>query len=258
MKLQKIKSLFLKSLIVCVAAAALLAVVTVIIGHFNSLFFKALFTIMIVAIHSLISFGFIVNNEKKRTFDDLVFFTNATFVIIILSFVTSILGIWKLISLNLVRELYSEYFVFLFATLHAEVLFKTLGKQKIIDSIVRVNYIFMVIVVLMLIPVIFFINGNLPSIYYRLLAAAGIIDATLTLIAVIQTKLYFQKNPQINDNMFAISQTPLQNGQNIENKQFALTKKPKMNIFVKILIYYLVFQIIVYFWSFILTNYLHH
>ena len=246
MNLQKLKNLFLKSLIGCLIAAAMLAVVTVIVGHFNDVFFKALFTILLVALHCLISFGFIVNNEKEETFDSLAFFTNVTLLIIVLSFITSILGVWGLFSGSLVAELYALYFVLLFATLHGEILTKITGKQKNIDTIVHANYFFMSIVILMLIPVIFINNNSgLPSLYYRSLAAAGIIDATLTLVAVILHKLYIQKHPKISDNIFNMQQVTGQFGENAQNIQIAApAPKRGMNIFVKILIGYAVLQLV--------------
>lgn len=54
----------------------------------------------------------------------------------------------------------------------------------------------MVAVVGMLLVVIF--SGDptlLPNFYYRLLAAIGIVDATLSISAIIMHKLYAQKHP---------------------------------------------------------------
>ena len=244
MSLEKIKSIFLKALIACLVAAAVLAVVTVLVGHFNDILEKALFTIVLIGVHSLVSFGFIVNNEQQETFDNLSFFTNVTFGIIILSFITSIFGVWHVFPGDLVAKLYEVYFVLLFASLHGEILAKTLGKQANINNIVYANYIFMLLVIVMLMPVIFTNGGSsLGSFYYRLLAAFGIIDATLTLIAVILHKLYLQKHPKINDNVFSMQ---LQNVPGQVNPQYVQVpvqqKRRGMNIFVVILIGYIFLQ----------------
>lgn len=74
MHLEKVKSLFLKSLIGCLVAAAGVAVVAVVSGQFNNVLQMALYTILLVALHCLVSFGFIVNNEKQETFESLAFF----------------------------------------------------------------------------------------------------------------------------------------------------------------------------------------
>ncbi|HSX36078.1 MAG TPA: hypothetical protein VLH84_04055 [Patescibacteria group bacterium] len=241
MDLAKTKSLFFKVLIGCLIAAAGVAVVTVLFGKFTDVTTKALFTILLVAAHALVSIAFINNNQKQDTFDSLAFFTNATFAIIILSFITSVGGTWDLVSGALVAKLYALYFVLLFAVLHAEVLAKTLGKQANIDKIVRFNFVFMAVVVVMLLPVIFASDASLlGAFYYRLLAACGIIDATLTLIAVILHNLYVQKHPKIADPVFSVQQLP--NGQTVQ----VAVQQPKrhMNVFVRILIAFIAVQAI--------------
>src|SRR5690348_4405810 len=96
MDLLKLKSIFLKVLIACLIASAAVAVLTVLTGHFNDLLSKSLVTILLIAIHTLVSFAFIVNNEKQETFESLHFFTNVFFVLVVLSFVTSTFGLWGL------------------------------------------------------------------------------------------------------------------------------------------------------------------
>jgi hypothetical protein len=241
MNFSKIKNLFLRVLIGCLVAAALLAVATVLSGSFNEISGKALFTILIIAVHSLVSISFITNNEKQDTFSNLVVFANATFGIIVLSFITSVLGIWGLLPGELVGKLYGLYLVLLFAILHGEVLAKILGKQANIDKVVRANYVFMVIVVLLLMPVIFSgFSDTLGSFYYRLLAAFGIIDATMTLIAVILHTLYVQKHPQVQDQVFGMQQQPYQ--QNGQNGPVMQQPKRHMNIFVILLLAYIGLQ----------------
>lgn len=241
MQMEKIKSIFLKSLIGCLVAAAAIAVITVISGQFNDVMAMALYTILLIAIHCLVSFGFIVNNEKQETFESLAFFTNATFIIIVLSFMTSVLGVWEVLPGGLVGRLYALYFVLLFAILHGEVLAKTTGKQESIDNVVYANYFFMAIVVLMLLPVIFYSDSSdLGALYYRLLAAFGIIDATLTLVAVILHRLYIQKHPRTNDAVFNVPVMPGQPGN--QPQTVAAPHARKMNIFVIILVGYLILQ----------------
>lgn len=250
MDLQKTKNLFLKSMIACLIAAATLAVVTVLLGQFNEVFGRALFTILLIALHSLLSFGFIVNNEKQETFENLQFFTNATFVIIIFSFLTSIFGVWTLLPGEVVLKLYGVYFVFLFAVLHAEVIAKAIHRQTSLASLAFTNYIFMGFVVVMLMFAIFLGDSEvytLGPVFYRILAALGIIDATMTLVIVILHKLYLQKHPLTNDNVFNIVQVPTQiTGQPATQVTQIAVPEPKRgtNIFVKIIIGYVVLQIV--------------
>jgi hypothetical protein len=242
MNLEKIKRVFLQILIGCLVAASGLAVVTVLIGKFNDVLIKALLTLLIIAVHSLVSFGFILSNERRKTIDNLEIFINATFIIIVLSFITSIFGIWKVIDVGLVGKLYLTYGVLLFAILHSEVLAKTLKKEKYIDNIVFSNYAFMIGVVLMILPVIFFTGYTFSSAYFRLLAAFGIIDATLTLLAVILHKLYLQKHPRVDSAVFTIQQAVPSNG----HASLPQQSQPKrgMNVLVMILIGFLALQFI--------------
>lgn len=198
---------------------------------------------MIIAAHSLVSFGFILSNEKRKTIDNLEIFTNATFVIIVLSFITSLFGLWGVIGGDLVGKLYTTYFILLFAILHGEVLAQTLYKEKYIDNIVYSNYVFMSIVVLMILLVVF-LNGSVDfgEVYYRFLAAFGIIDATLTLLAVIFHKLYLQKHPMVDSAVFGLQQVGQSNGQ-IPQTQAAPPKRG-INILVIILIGFLALQFI--------------
>lgn len=241
MGFEKIKRFFLQIMVACLVAAGVLSVITVLFGSFNDIFAKALATIFLVALHSLVSFGFILNNERKKTKENLEFFTNFTFVIIILSFITSLSGVWGLVGGVLVLKLYMAYFVLLFAVLHAEILAKILGKENYMDNIVYSNYLFMTIVVLMLMILIFVDDSSLlGSMFYRLLAAFGIIDATLTLSGIILHKLYLQKHPTVNSPVFTV-----QPGQQVPG-QAPQAAEPKrgMHPLVIVLIAYLAFQFI--------------
>jgi hypothetical protein len=211
MDLAKTKNIFLKLMVGCLVAAAAVAVVTVLTGKFNDILEKSLFTILIVAVHALISFGFISNNEKQGTFKNLALFTNATFGIIVLSFVTAIFGIWRIIPGDIFGKLYELYFVLLFAILHGEVLYKTLGEQQLTDRVIYANFFFMFIVVVLFIPAIFTsFDNTLSSLYYRFMAAMGIIDATLTILTVILHRIYLQRYPRALDATTAVPQIATQ------------------------------------------------
>ena len=123
----------------------------------------------------------------------------------------------------------------LFATLHGEILKKLVGKQASIDKIINANFVFMVAVVLMLVVVIFYGQDNsLSPLFYRILAASGIIDATLTLVSVIMRKLFLQKHPSTVDPVFNLTATGSGTAQ--------AAPKRHMNIFVTVLIVFVGLQ----------------
>lgn len=192
------KRFFLFNLIGSLVISALVAVVTVLVGEFNELSAKVLLTLGMVITHSLVSLFFIWDNDRQNTFERLSFFINVLFLFIVVSFVTSIFGIWEIIPGESVWNLYQTYFVLAFASLHADILSKALNKEHYMDVIIYVNYAFMAIVVVMLMPVIFISNAGevLGEVFFRILGAAGIIDGTLSVLTIIFYKMYMNKHPE--------------------------------------------------------------
>lgn len=198
-KNDKIRRTFFQVLIGCLVAAAGIAVVAVLMGSFNEVLGRALGTIAVVAVHALLSFSYISETAKKDERDggrSIDLFSNMVFTLIVASFITSTFAIWQLIGSEITGKLYMSYGVLLFATLHADVLYRIRGFEKRIDATVAVNYAFMTVVAAMLMLVIFVSDpADLGEFFYRILAAAGIIDATTTITAVIMHKMYLQKHP---------------------------------------------------------------
>lgn len=199
---QKIKRLFFQVLIACLVATASLAVIAVLTGGFSDVLGKAIGTIALVAFHAILSLGYITNNEKNESTPGaktLGLFSTTVFTLIVLSFITSVFAVWGLLEGSFAFRLYGIYTIILFATLHADVLYRMNGQEKKIDYVINTNYVFIAIVASMLIFLI--LAGELAEyfgdMYFRLLAALGIIDATLTISAVIMHKLFMQKHPEI-------------------------------------------------------------
>lgn len=198
-KAAKFKRIFFQVLIGCLLGAAAIAVTAVLVGSFNDTLGRALGTIAMVALHAALSFSYITETEKRDKKDggrSIELFSNTVFALIVISFITSVFAIWQLLDGTLTLKLYMSYGVILFATLHADVLYRIRGFEKRIDNVVAVNYFFMAIVVGMLFVVIFSSSpSDLGEFYYRLLAAVGIVDATMTITAIIMHKMYLQKHP---------------------------------------------------------------
>lgn len=198
----QIKKLSVNVMIGSLIGAAGIAVLAILVGEFNDILWRALFTFLIVTGHALASLGFIENNTKKTGPSDLKVFTNTIFTLIILSFITAVFGAWELLPGEIVAKLYATYFIAAFATLHGEMLYKTTGLESRIDGIVYANYIFMAIVMLLLLPLVWIGGTQFEGFYYRLLAASAVVDATLTILAIILHRLYLQKNPELKSQLF--------------------------------------------------------
>lgn len=223
-KAEKLKKLSIQVMIVGLIGAAALAVFAVLAGSFNETFQKALLTLSFVVVHALASLGFVEQTGKSKS-SGFKFFENVFFGLIVLSFFTSIFGVWKILGSDVVAKLYGTYFILLFASLHGQMLVETRGKQSRIDTIVNVNYVLMSLVIVLILPIIWTTDSNFPSIYYRILAACGIVDATLTILAVILHKLYVQKHPEAQSNLFNTTTpinsdgSPSSSGQVVEQKR---------------------------------------
>jgi hypothetical protein len=200
-KSEKLKRAFFQALIGSLLAAAAIAVVAVLIGSFSNTLGRALGTIAMVALHALLGFSHLNNTEKRDQKGDgrsIELFSNAVFALITVSFITSVFAIWQLLGSEVAARLYMFYGVLLFATFHADILYRVSGFEKKIDAIISTNYAVIVAAVLMLTTMIFYPDGSeLGDFFYRLLAAVGIIDATLSITAIIMHKMYLQKHPEI-------------------------------------------------------------
>lgn len=242
MNSEQLKKLSVQVMVGSLIGAAVLAVIAVLAGSFNEVFAKSLFTLGLVMMHALASLAFIGQSSKNNV-EDLKFFNNSVFVIIVLSFFTSIFGIWEIFPGSLVAKLYGTYGILLFASLHGEMIAKTTGKQSNIDKIVYSNYIFMGIVILLILPLIWISDFEFGGFYYRLLAAAGIVDATLTILAVILHKLYIQKHPEEQSTIFSVVTTMDPNGNPIP-VQAEVQQKRRMNPLVMLLGIFLIGQLV--------------
>ena len=198
MKFAEIKKFLIFDLIGCLIVAALVAVATVLFGKFDEVTTRVFFTLFMAITHSLISLAFVWDDSGKNGLDSLKFFVNTIFIIIVLSFVTSIFGIWKIVSAENIWRIYETYFYVGFASLHANILFKAMGKEKYMDNVIYANYAFIAGVVLLLQPIIYTTNAIrvLPEMYFRWLGAIAIIDATLSILTIIFYKLYINKHPE--------------------------------------------------------------
>ncbi len=232
-KFAELKKFFIWSFIGSLIVAALVAVITVLVGKYTEVTERVFATLFMVVAHSLVSLTFIWSDNKRNTFEKLTFFINTLFLLIVASFITSLFGIWKLISGETMWHLYTTFFLIGFAVLHIDILSKARGKEKYMDIIIEVNYLFIAMVALLLQPLIYLKNPmlTLGEVYYRGVAAAAIIDGTLSILTIIFYRLYLHKHPEaapiFQENVPGIS------GQ---------TSRRKMSIWVWIFIIFLLLQ----------------
>jgi hypothetical protein len=207
-KSASLKKLIIYLMVGALIGAASIAVIAVLLGSFSSVLQRALGTLAVVIGHALIGLAFINNNatQRKANFE---FFENTFFGVVVLSFFTAVFGIWGLLPSDIIGKLYLSYGVIVFASLHGQMLNEAADSTTTITGLTAINYIFMSIVIMLLLPIIWVQSSDFPDVYYRLLAAAGIIDATLTMIVIILHKLYIAKHPKVISGLYI--QEPGQN-----------------------------------------------
>ncbi len=193
------KKFFLYGLIGSLIASALVAVVTVLTGDFNDISEKVLWTLFMVVIHSLVSLLFIWDDEKQNIFEKMPFITNVVFSLVVASFITSIFGVWDVVTGNTVVHLYQTFGSVFLTALYINVLMKALNKEKYIDMLIQANYIFVSILFSMLQAVIYVNDATqvLGEAFFRIFGAAAIIDGTLSILIIIFYKLYIHKHPEL-------------------------------------------------------------
>lgn len=197
-KFEEFKKFFMTCFIGALVAAAAVAVFTVLTGDFNEVTMKVFLTLGAVVIHSLVCLTFIWDDTKRNTFNSLVFFANVVFLLLVISFVLSVFGIWNIMNPLAVEKAYQSLFYVGFAALHANMLMKALKMESMTDTIIYVNFLFIVLVLGMILTSVNFpeVVAPMGEMYYRVLAAAGIIDGTLTILTIIFYKMYISKHPE--------------------------------------------------------------
>ena len=196
--LARFKKVFLYVLIGALIVSALVAIVTVLLGEFTTTSGRVLLTLLMVVLHAFLSLAFIWEDERKRTFTKLSFFTNTLFVLIVMSFITSVFGVWKIFDEEITGDLYLTYLLIGFSALHYDALSKAVRRGFSLDKIIAVNYIFIALVLCMVLPLILLVDPQktLGDVYYRILGAVGIVDGTLTVLSIIFFRMYQQKYPE--------------------------------------------------------------
>jgi hypothetical protein len=206
----QLKSIFLKVLIGCLIAAAVVAVIAILAGGLGDIGSNALGTIVVVAIHALLALGFLNLDGTRDEAGELKVFTNVVFGILVLSFITAIFSIWDVISGDTTGKIYLCYGVLIVAVLHGEVLARTLNHQNSTDNTVYANFVTMALVVVMLWLWILSpeLVHALDPFFLRILAAAAVIDGTLTMTAIILDRLYLSKHPELITPTSVVTKTP--------------------------------------------------
>lgn len=191
----ELKKFFFFSLIACLVVSAILAIISVLLGEFTDLSWNVLYTIFAVILHSLIGMFFIEDNEKRDTFKRLGLFFSTSFLLIGLSFITSIVAIWGVVSGEIISKIYLTFAVLFFMTLYANLLSRIVGKKGYIDLVVYLNYLVIAILVFMSQFIIYSKDLlSLGELFFRVFGSVIIVSGTLSVLALVFYQIGLNKN----------------------------------------------------------------
>ena len=188
---------FLYTLVAGLVISALISVVAVLIGEFNSTMTQALSTTVSMVAHTIVLLLLVtINNRDKRRSGSLII--NTLLLVTVASFITSVLGIWGIIQSQMTGDLYLVYLYTIFAVLWVQLLLKV--GQNLIDKptriISQIAIGFTALFYLMLLPTIFILSPGLPELYYRMLAATVILLATTSVLTTVFHRIFIFKHPE--------------------------------------------------------------
>lgn len=193
--LSKIKKYFTYVLVASLSLAALISIIAIIVGDFSSVIQKSFATVFMIFIHALLSLAFISVDKNKGGSS---FAVNVVFGVIVASFIVSSLGIWEILSGTLTGQIYQLFMITILTSVFLELFSKLLKKDKSVKYFSYASMASIVLLYALFMPLIFTDSSvDLPNIYYRLLAASGVLAGTLSILTTIFHRLYVAKHPEL-------------------------------------------------------------
>lgn len=176
--------------------SALISVVAVLIGEFNSTLTKALGTTGSMVAHAIVAL-LLVSISSKGQGNGLVL--NTLLSITVASFITSLFGIWDILEGRILGDLYLLYLYTFGAVVWIQLHLKI--QEYVPDKLVRfATYAAIGLTVLfyiLLIPTIFtHYPDKLPEFHYRGMAATIILLATASILTIVFHRIYIFKHPE--------------------------------------------------------------
>jgi hypothetical protein len=175
--------------------SALISIIAVLTGEFGDTIGRAFGTTFTIMIHSLVGLLFLSVKRSRSLSSSIII--NTVFTIVIASMITSIFGVWDILTDELVGDLYSTYFLALIAALIIAGLVSAHVKDKIVGTMAWSASGTVAVAFTSLLPWIFVqYSSMLPEFYFRVVAALFILAATVTILTVIFDRLFMIKHPE--------------------------------------------------------------
>ncbi|MFZ1301300.1 MAG: hypothetical protein WAQ27_01825 [Candidatus Microsaccharimonas sp.] len=194
-RLGKLKLAFLYVLIGGLAASALVSIVALLIGSFNSEIQKSLLTIFVFFSHSLFILALLwsdKNNDVGRSV-----LPTAIFVLALANMVTTTLSTWEIISAETAWRALGLYMLTIGAVFVITGTLKLRINQQATKVILYATVATISALVLALAPWVLEVVSEFSPLYYRIVAALSILGSTLFIIALIIRGIALAHNPEL-------------------------------------------------------------
>lgn len=194
-RLTKLKAAFLYVLIAGLAAAALVSVVALLVGQFNSAITKSLGTIFILLTHSLLILAILWGDRYNQVGKTLL--PTAIVILVFANMITMTLGTWEIISDETAWRATSLYFLIVGAVFILVGLLKLRIAHQVTQVALFTTMGFLVATVIALSPWVLNLFSPLDSLYFRVVAALSILTTTSFIIAVIIRSIALAQNDSL-------------------------------------------------------------
>lgn len=188
---------FLYTLVAGLIISALISIVAVLVGEFNSTMARALGTTGSMVLHTFAALLIVSIGSKHKKGGGLIL--SALLAITIASFITSLLSIWQIARGTIVSDLYGVYFYTFCAVLWVQMLLKV-GENALDKITHRTSFVgvgFTALFYALLVPTVFIHYPNRAAEFHlRALAAAAIALATVSVLAIVFHRIHLFKHPE--------------------------------------------------------------
>ncbi len=193
----RLKFAFLYVLVAGLVISALISVVAILIGEFNSIVQKAIFTTVNLVFHSIIVLLIVLADDKNQLGKSII--PTTLVATIIASMLTSSMGIWGLLGENnIAGRLFNVYALLVGAAFLVEGVLRLRLQKQIMHVLAYVSIALVSLLVLLFIPWILFFDASwVNDLYYRLIGAAAILAVTSVVITAIMNRISIAQKPEL-------------------------------------------------------------
>ncbi|MES2630421.1 MAG: hypothetical protein V4611_00485 [Patescibacteria group bacterium] len=194
-RIGKLKLAFLYVLIGGLGASALVSIIALLIGSFNSEIQKSLLTIFVFFSHSLFILALLWADKYNQVGREVL--PTSLFVLALASMISTTLGIWEVISAETAWRALGLYLLVIGAVFIISGLLKLRIKHDITKIILYTTIGSIAAIVIALVPWVLNLVNDFDPLYFRIIAALSIFASTAFLIGIILRAIALSRHPEL-------------------------------------------------------------